>query len=415
MTQSSNYNALIKEPDNRMRKLEPVEELPKTSRACVACGDDGMSVFFRARQAPVFCNVCWPTREEALAAPRGDIELAFCPACGLIHNVAFDPALVRYSGAYENSLSFSPRFGRYAAALARRLVQRHGLHGKSIIEIGCGDGTFLAMLQRIGGNSCIGFDPGLDAGRCVAPGPGLTFRKEPYTQAHARLPADLICCRQVLEHIADPLAFLRQIALTIGRRQASLFCEVPNALYTLRDEGIWDIIYEHCSYFTADALAGLFMRAGFEPSGVTEAYRRQFIVLDAYVAGGSGGRVWCGDNTPRLVREFGHAYEVKLNLWRQRLSRLRKQGARVVSWGAGSKGVTFLNALGISHEQIPYVIDVNPRKHGLYVPVTGQQIVGPEILSQHAPDVVIVMNPIYQREIRAILEAHNSHATVRIA
>jgi hypothetical protein len=73
-----------------------------------------------------------------------------------------------------------------------------------------------------------------------------------------------------------------------------------------------------------------------------------------------------------------------------------------VVWGGGSKGVTFLNMLKAQH-QIEYVVDLNPRKQGKYVAGTGQKIVPPEFLWEYRPDIVIVMNPIYENEIRQML------------
>ena len=67
-------------------------------------------------------------------------------------------------------------------------------------------------------------------------------------------------------------------------------------------------------------------------------------------------------------------------------------------WGAGSKGVTFLNA--VRDEGIEYVIDLNSHKHGRYIPGTGQRVVPPAFLQEYRPDVVLVMNPIYHNEIQ---------------
>jgi len=72
-----------------------------------------------------------------------------------------------------------------------------------------------------------------------------------------------------------------------------------------------------------------------------------------------------------------------------------------VIWGAGAKGVTFLNTLNL-RDQIEYAVDVNPRKHGMFIAGTGQQIVPPEVLRDYQPDVVIVMNPLYEHEIQQI-------------
>jgi hypothetical protein len=76
-------------------------------------------------------------------------------------------------------------------------------------------------------------------------------------------------------------------------------------------------------------------------------------------------------------------------------------GQRTVVWGGGSKGVTFLNTLKIQ-DQIEYVVDINPRKQGMYIAGTGQRIVSPEFLQDYQPDALIVVNPIYQGEVQQL-------------
>jgi hypothetical protein len=49
------------------------------------------------------------------------------------------------------------------------------------------------------------------------------------------------------------------------------------------------------------------------------------------------------------------------------------------------------------------VVDINPHKHGTYLPGGGQQIVAPQTLREYRPDVVIAMNPVYREEIAADL------------
>lgn len=51
-------------------------------------------------------------------------------------------------------------------------------------------------------------------------------------------------------------------------------------------------------------------------------------------------------------------------------------------------------------ERIPYVVDINARKQGRYIPGTGQQIVAPDVLRSYRPDTILVMNPNYLDEIR---------------
>lgn len=373
---------------------------------CPVCEATDLARLLEIRQVPIHCNVLWPTRAEALQAPRGDMQLVFCRTCGHLFNAAFDPARMEYTPAYENSLHFSPFFQRYAEALAARLIERYALYGKTLIEIGCGKGEFLTLLCQRGGNRGLGFDPGYvpDPNGVTAP---VAFIRDFYSEGYASYQADFICCRQVLEHIQFPRDFLQSVRRAIGEQlQTVVFFEVPNARFTLRDLGIWDLIYEHRSYFTVPSLTRLFASCGFEVGSITEAYDGQFLCLEA-LPQGNGASVGQPDKAlDGLASEaamFAERYRRKVKAWTRRLARPARAGQRVVVWGGGSKGVTFLNTLKI-REQVEYVVDVNPRKQGMYVAGTGQQIVPPEFLSHYPPEVVLVMNALYQNEIQQMLE-----------
>ena len=88
----------------------------------------------------------------------------------------------------------------------------------------------------------------------------------------------------------------------------------------------------------------------------------------------------------------------------QILSTLEEIGQEAVIWGAGSKGITFLNLVNGS-DRIQYAVDVNPHKQGKYITGTGQQIVAPEALCAIKPDVIFVMNHVYLEEIRQTIHA----------
>ncbi len=369
---------------------------------CPVCDRRGMYVYFELDRAPVFCNVLWRRREDALGAARAAIRLAWCPACGLHYNVAFEPERMGYSPAYENSLHFSPRFRAYAERLADGLVDKYDLRGKHVVEIGCGQGEFLELLAQKGDNRCVGFDPSYDVDRATtADRRRVTIRREAYGPQHANEPADLVCCRHVLEHIAQPREFLGQVRRAVGDRlDTVVFFEVPDAHYTLRDMGVWDIIYEHCSYFTASSLWHVFARSGFSPTVVAGAYDGQFLTIESTPASGPVLRQPPDfDSAEPLVLAFAEAYRAKLRVWRQRLDAWSRDAARVVVWGGGSKGVTFLNTLDVGHDVVKYVVDLNPNKQGQFVTGTGQEIVSPQSLAAYAPDVIVIMNPIYQDEI----------------
>lgn len=407
-----------------MKIQQDVRTLDRTNgrvhSLCSVCSSKDVFVFWEATGLPIFCNVLCASRDEARQIPRGDIQLAFCHRCGLISNLAFEPKRLTYSADYENSLHFSPRFQKYADELAARLVERHALLNKVILEIACGKGNFLRSLCRLGNNRGIGFDPSYEPAESDDDTiEHITYIQDYYSERYADHPADLICCRHALEHMADPLAFLRNLRRTIGTRtDTSVFFEVPNALYMLRELGIWDLIYEHCSYFVPQALSYLFRVSGFDVLDVTEGFDGQFLCLEARPNGriGETAQLDGGElgQVASDVRSFADQYEKKWETWRRRLDEMHRDGKRVVVWGAGSKGVTFLNVLR-TKDLIQYVVDINPRKHGKYIAGTGQRIVGSEFMKEYRPDVVILMNAIYRREVRASLAQLDVRAKLVVA
>ncbi|HVB80547.1 MAG TPA: class I SAM-dependent methyltransferase [Candidatus Binataceae bacterium] len=289
------------------------------------------------------------------------------------------------------------------------LVQRYHLYGRVIVEIGCGRGQFLRALCERGANSGIGFDPSYCSQGEGANGTSVVIRPEVYGSLHKDLRAEFICSRHTLEHVGDPRAFLSNIRQETTAVGIPVFFEVPNGLYTLRDGGIWDIIYEHCSYFTSSSLARVFREAGYEPVEVADAFAGQFLAMHARTqACRQEGGPTATPGLDTLIGSFAQRYHSILSHWARKLLKLESEGRRVVVWGAGAKTTTFLNLLRPG--AIDYVVDVNPRKHGKYVIGTGQRIVPPEFLREYPADDIICMNPNYLDEIASQARAVGSCA-----
>jgi SAM-dependent methyltransferase len=350
-----------------------------------------------------------PTREEAITYPTGNIRLAFCDACGFIFNAAFEPTLQQeYAERYEETQGYSPTFNAFAMRLAERLIARYDLHNKTIVEIGCGKGEFLALLCKLGNNRGVGIDPSYVEDRSrIEPDSRITFLKEMYTEEHARYPSDFLCCKMTLEHIDQTAAFIGTLARSTRHTPDTIiFFQIPNATRVIGDAAFWDIYYEHCSYFSAGSLARLFRSQGFDVLNLWTDYDDQYLMIEARPASGSNQTFPALEDDleqlGELVRQFPHKVAHKLSYWRNLLQLLREHNQRAVIWGSGSKGVAFLTALDI-YDEIEYTVDINPYKRGTFMAGTGQEIVGPDFLTAYRPDVVIVMNPVYVEEIRANL------------
>lgn len=359
-----------------------------------------------------------PSSKEAKECARGDIELAFCHHCGYVWNAKFDPRALDYDPSYEASQSLSPNFRKYVEATARDLVNRYALKKKTIIEVGSGDGFFLRALCRIGDNRGIGFDP---ARTEAMPESGkVKFVRDTYPPRHGEYHGDFVACRHVLEHIEEPNRFLWNLNRSAGRRASAFFFEVPNLAWTLKKLAFWDIYYEHCAYYCKSSCFFLFenkkdkdRKGALQLQGMREGFGGQYLQIEATRGVTERSRAAPSMRTlTALVERFATQVQAKMLRIGREFHEL-VPGSRVVLWGAGSKAVALLNNLGIQPGELEYVVDINPRKQGTYVPGTGQKIVAPGFLKEYAPKTIIAMNPAYAQEIRRQVKKLRLGASVR--
>jgi hypothetical protein len=384
---------------------------------CLSCGSTDVSVFYEVQNVPVNSCILLSTEREALDFPRGDIVLGFCKLCGFISNLAFDPLKVIYSSAYEDQQSFSPTFNKFAQDLAKRLIEKYQLHNKTIIEIGCGKGDFLALLCELGTNSGVGIDPAHIKGRVLSKASDrLEFIADYYSQSYGNYQADFVCCRHTLEHISNVFEFVSEIRKSIGNRlDTAVFFEIPDVTRVLREQAFWDIYYEHCSYFSVGSIARLFRHCSFEVTDLGKDFDDQYLILEARpTLQLSNKKNVFEENVTKMasdVQYFATHCREKMAQWRDRIKRSNDSGKRVIVWGSGSKCVAFLTTLGIKDE-VACIVDINPFRHGKFMPGTGKEIMSPQFLKECKPDLTIVMNPVYCQEIKQMIRGMNINTEV---
>jgi SAM-dependent methyltransferase len=371
---------------------------------CQACGSLELEPFYEVKNVPTASCLLMETRTEATGYQRGDILLAFCHSCGFVCNATFDPRLIKYTSSYEETQGFSATFNAFHRDLAQRLMDRHRLHGKTVMEIGCGKGEFLTMLCELGAKQGIGFDPGYRPERNTSEAAKrIDFVIDFYSKRYASYTADFICCKMTLEHIPNVGEFLRIISDSVaGKEDTIVFFQVPEAKLILDQLGFWDVYYEHCSYFTSGSLTRLFESCGFDVLDVWTGYDEQYLMIEARPKRGSAGGQGMGKpdiaNLGRKVALFRDSCRTNIQDWRERLQAFSAAGKRTVLWGSGSKGVSFLTTIGVTDE-IACAVDINPYRQGKFMPGTGHEIIAPRTLESLKPHNVIIMNPIYRKEI----------------
>jgi len=375
---------------------------------CPVCQAGHVSLLLEIVQVPVHCNVLSSSRQAAKDVARDNITLQLCSSCGHAFNSTYDSERLNYMDEYQNPLHFSARYREYEDELINRVLNTYDLYDKEIIEIGSGDGHFLDLICARGSNRGIGFDPGCTADTGRDDHARTRFIKEPFSADTPGHKADAVFCRQVLEHIAQPRDFLALVRNSLKDRPGAVaIFEVPNLDFIVKDLSIWDLIYEHCSYYTRRSLRRLFESTGFRVCSLTETFGGQCLCIEAKpVDSGEGQGVGIQSDAELQAYDTGHfadQYKAGISNWQQRLRQMDQDGKVAAVWGAGSKGVMFLN-MPVARDRIKYALDINPHKHGKYIPGSGQQIMPPTWLKTNMVDAVIVMNPIYAEEIGGILD-----------
>ena len=386
--------------------------------SCPACNNQGLEPVYSVHNVPVNSCIMLDSLAEAMNYPVANIDLVLCNQCQLIFNKSFDKEYIEYSSRYEDQQCFSETFNEFLRQQVAELIDDYEIRQKNILEIGCGKGDFLRLLCDMGGNNGIGVDPAVIPGRNTHN--KIVFYSEPYSDKFSRMNPDLICCRHTLEHISDISEFIRIIRNTFHKNvNARLFFEVPDASRIFNDQCFQDIYYEHCTYFTKESLSYLFEHNGFSIDRIEQVYDKQYLTLvaspdDKHNTSHPGENLSGHNNTHHLdTSEFSVITVKKINQWRNIIHDFQITGKTIVIWGGGSKCVSFFKALHLdTRNSHIHIIDINPYRQGKYLPCIDIPVNSPEILRTVIPDLIVVMNEIYEEEIRKTLDSYSLHTDI---
>jgi 2-polyprenyl-3-methyl-5-hydroxy-6-metoxy-1,4-benzoquinol methylase len=274
----------------------PPEGLERVA-SCPACGETRRRVLYADltdrsyRSAPgrwtlVRCERCScayldprPSRDTAPLAYRTYYDGAAEP-----RSEPFQPGWRRLRRALRNgylnsAYGYSARpavaIGRLMVALLpryRELADMHVRHlrfpgpGAAVLDVGCGEGEFLAELQSLGW-SAMGIDPS-EAAVAIARARGVRARAGTFADASFEAESfDAITFRLVFEHIGDPLEALAKCRGAL-RPRGTLWIATPSLESEAHRAFGRDWIHleppRHAVLYTTRSLTRLLAAAGFD-------------------------------------------------------------------------------------------------------------------------------------------------------
>ena len=326
-------------------------------------------------QLPIFQNRMYGSEGEAINCPKGDIRLVEDLQSGLVYNAAFNLELMVYDEHYQNEQALSPLFQEHLEAVALIIKRTLGLDG--LVEVGCGKGYFLELLEQQGVD-ITGFDPAYEGTNtqierhCFEPDLGIR--------------AKALILRHVLEHIEKPVDFLMHLKEANGG-SGLIYIEVPDFDWICSRKAWFDIFYEHVNYFRSADFGRMFDKV--IESG--RLFGGQYLYVVAELSSLKNPE-YDDQNPVHFPHDFLHILS----------EQNRREEKSDAIWGSASKGVIF--SLLKKREGILFntVIDINPAKQGKFLPATGLKVQSPaDALSSLAAGATIwVMNSNYLDEIK---------------
>ena len=356
-------------------------------------------------------------------APDGErlsLRLGSCPSCGLVQLA--DPSPVEGDDPRAPSPLSSSTMAAHARGFVAELVARGLATERSRILCVASHGGHLAPLLAERGFPATSLERSAaravhmrEAGLAVVEG-ALDDAVPPPIPASS---VDLVIDTYLLAHLDRPRLALARLAAVLSPG-GTIVLEFDHLLATI-EGGQWDAIrHGHQAYLTLSWISRELEAVGLrlndaEPQPVYGGSLRAF----ASFRGARSARAeailaheaTAGVDRPEGLAPLARAVDDARRSVGAYLRTANDAGRLVVGYGAPARSITFLNALRIGPDLLPYVVDRAPAKQGRIIPGTRIPIRHPEVLAAERPDEVLVLTWDLLEEVRRSLALPELSAT----
>jgi SAM-dependent methyltransferase len=378
-----------------------------TVRRCRICGDGDLVPILDLGKTPL-ANSFLSTRNET--ERLYPLRLLLCASCSLVQlGEVVTPDLMFQEYPYRTSSSVTvpahfQELARYLATLLR------GSGRSRVYEVASNDGTLLRALTD-GGLQPVGVDPAANLCR-IAKSRGLSTVHGYFTDELAtELVRDFglgqaVVANNVLAHVNDLGDFMTAVGRVLAEGGYFL-AEVPYLGDLIQNVEYDTIYHEHLSYFSIKPVLRLLKEHGFR---LVDLHRFEVhggsIRFIAQKAPGEPKRLpfvamekeW-GLYSEANYRSFDCRVRFQIALLRELLGSLKREGNRIIGYGAPAKGNTLLNVCGITPDLLDYITDTTPEKQGKFAPGSRIPVVSPSVLEKDRPPYALMLAWNYLPEI----------------
>ena len=343
------------------------------------------------------------------------LHVFVCEECFLVQLEEFVPREDIFT-EYAYFSSYATSWVEHAKQYTDMVIERFGLTDKShVVELASNDGYLLQHFVNRG-IPCLGIEPAANVAKAAiekgVPTQTLFFDAQSAQTLlqHGKKP-DLLIGNNVLAQVPDLNSFVAGMKLYLNKH-GLITMEFPHLLNLMQHNQFDTIYHEHFSYFSLLTVEKIFL-----------AHELKIFDVEEIPTHGGSLRIFAAHQKDDSKRETQRLEQLRQRERDAGLNRLetystfaeqvketkrkildffiqaKRDGKRIVGYGAPGKGNTLLNYCGVRTDFLDFTVDRNPYKHGKFLPGTHIPIYAPDKIKDAQPDYVFILPWNFKDEI----------------
>jgi SAM-dependent methyltransferase len=350
-----------------------------------------------------------PSAEMARSVEAFPVDIYWCSACGHVQQLDVlnsEVLWVKYTYQSGKAKGMPEHFQEFANQAFKQ-------PNDFVVDIGSNDGSLLAYFKQAGCR-VLGVDPAKELA-LAATEKGIETLPLLFDQALAAQivkqygKADIITCFNAFAH-ADNLAGIVTGIKTLLAQQGTFYFEAQYLRDVIDKTLIGTIFHEHMSHHALIPLKGFLERHGLQITDVVRHPIQHGSILGTVkhieethlVAERVDALLSMEENDRLNAFETIHSLEQAILILRKDAAdfkeKVRKEGEKVIGFGAARSGQTLINQLNLNGV-IEYIVDDHPEKLNKYPAGDGLKIRPVKTLYQEMPDYVIILAWVHVEKI----------------
>jgi hypothetical protein len=392
---------------------ESLNASTKIQSYCRMCGSGNLFEYLKLGRTPLANSYL---KHEELSRPefKEELSIQLCLECGLSQLTrVVNPDLMFKNYLYVSSTTQT--FRDHCVEMAKTTTQVASTKANDLVlDIASNDGCLLSKFREVGVN-VLGVDPAENLA-AEANAAGVKTICAYWSKAVAGDivkqfgSPKIITATNVFAHVDDLHEFVDAVNVCLASK-GIFVVEFPYLMDFIKKNEFDTAYHEHLSYIGIQPVSKLMDRHGLQlfkvqyfpelHGGTVRIFvgRKGDYPLDQSVTTYINNEESFGIKSKQTYEAFAQRIiQNKIDL-RKLIADLRKSGKTIWAYGASAKGNTLMNFFELTDNEIPVVIDDNPKKWNYYAPGSRMKIVGIDELAKQKVDYLLLLAWNFKSEI----------------